>query len=404
MIRGTFGFRIHRLALIVLTATAALLLYTASPVFSGPYLDSAHGNNTYGVNRARTEGLGYGRGNCAHCHEQHASIGGQQITPRDFMVFNNYLVSECNLICYWCHSAVGGAEQDVDNYPYSVNFGGAPEHYGNIGVQFCGQDSQYANCGSNHNLVAIRNLLKVKRAEWGLPANLGPCGACHNPHLAQRNWNVEIEAGKLKTAMSRPSDHESLWGDDETERMSSYAISVGGVYRAPFYGGNPAIVYEPAGNTTSDGSNMPDYVTFCLDCHKDPQYDPERGATVKAIDWTADRHGEYPANTCNQGIAFEGTLKAPYVDSANSNYVLSCTDCHEPHGAKRKPHLIRRWINGVFVAEDTGTCDSIADWFATCEKCHNIPSDHNLWGACDVCHGHGKTFPGAGPCNNEPTF
>lgn len=400
MIRGTFEFRIHRLALIVLTATVALLLYAVNPGFAGPYLDSAHGSSTYGVNRDRTAAVGYATGNCAHCHEQHGSIGGEVLGPHEYALFYDFVTTRCDLFCYWCHRGMNSEGQAVVNYPYSVNFGGATQHYANIREQFCALDSQFANCGSSHDLKAIRDFMEGK---WGFGSSPDPCSGCHNPHLVQRDWEVEIAQGKLKTAISRPSDHNNLWGDDIDERMSSYNN-----YQAPYYGNGPWSPengpFEPAGNTTSDGSNMPDYVTFCLDCHKDPQYDQERGATVKAIDWTADRHGEYLANTCNQGIAFEGTLKAPYVDSANSNYVLSCTDCHEPHGAKRKPHLIRRWINGVLVAEDTGTCDEIADWYATCQTCHNIPVDHDQWGGCGVCHGHGYRFYGAGPCNNEPTF
>lgn len=45
---------------------------------SGPYLDSAHGNSTYGVNRSSISTFGYSKGNCVHCHEQHASIGGAE--------------------------------------------------------------------------------------------------------------------------------------------------------------------------------------------------------------------------------------------------------------------------------------------------------------------------------------
>ncbi|HDL98909.1 MAG TPA: hypothetical protein ENH16_04925, partial [Desulfobacteraceae bacterium] len=53
-----------------------LILSCAGRVMAGPYLNSVHGNNTIGVNRSTMAAAGYARGNCAHCHEQHASVNG----------------------------------------------------------------------------------------------------------------------------------------------------------------------------------------------------------------------------------------------------------------------------------------------------------------------------------------
>jgi len=409
------------LALIVLTATVALLLYAVNSGLAGPYLNSAHGNNTYGVNRARTAGFGYARGNCAHCHEQHASIEGQALAspaPYNFALFYDDVIGICNLFCFTCHSG-NATWQPTVNYPYARNFGGSPDFYPNIYQQFCDADSLPAVCGSRHHLGQIRNgLLSPVGQAWGFSDDPNPCVACHNPHADQRNHPVADVSGggKLNTAIRRPSHYKStdpkdfLWGDDDNrpgkpERMDEYAASVGGTYQSPYYGNTTGTKYEPSGNASpSDGSDLPNYVTFCLDCHQYAQYDPERGATVEAIDWsssTGDRHGGYPANDCNQGPTFEGTLRAPY-DSAGSNYVLSCTDCHEPHGTKQRLHLIRRWINGEIVDADTGTCDEIADWVATCQRCHDVP--HPTWGGCGVCHGHGVKWEGAGECFDKPTF
>jgi hypothetical protein len=402
-----FTFSIFNFVSVVLAA--ALLFFTAVPVFAGSYLDSAHGSSTYGVNRDRTAAVGYATGNCAHCHEQHGSIEGAVLGPHDYLLFYDFVTTRCNLFCYWCHREMNSEGQAVTNYPYSVTFGGATQHYGNIYNQFCAEDSTFENCGSNHDLAAIRNFI---RNRWGFPSEPDPCAGCHNPHIAQRNWEVEITGGKLKTAISRPTDHENLWGDDEGERMDDILtiLGGGGIYQSPYYRDTTSGRYEPDGFTGEPsggwGSNMPDYVSFCLDCHQYQQYDPIRGQNVKKIVWdsSGDRHGAYPSNTCNQGASFEGTLRPPYDDTANSTYVLSCTDCHEPHGAKRKLHLIRRYINGELVAEDTGTCDELADWSAVCQRCHNLAPGHEQWGGCDVCHGHGVTFPGAGPCNGQPTF
>jgi hypothetical protein len=263
---------------------------------------------------------------------------------------------------------------------------------------------------------------------------LFPCVACHSPHAAQKNYPVVIDGeGKLNTAIRRPSHYKStnsadlLWGDDANERMSSYASSVGGTYQAPYYADTTSGRYEPDGSLVEPsggwGSNTPDYVTFCMDCHQYAQYDPERGTSVDVIKWgppwcsadDADRHGAYPSNTCSVSGFPEGTLKAPYVDSPESNYVLSCLDCHEPHATHTRLHLIRRMINGGAVAGDASPCDEDGgtDWPTICEKCH----DWSHSGSCNdaACHGdiadyigmskmHGSIRAPSVDCPSTPMF
>jgi len=372
------------------------------------YTDSAHGNIDpgYGVNRSGTD---YDIGDCAHCHEtfEDSICGVNQL-----MLFYDPYINKCDLFCYRCHSDLFYAEQPVTNYPYCVTFGGGTAFYPNIRKQFCSSYSLYVNCGSKHNLWQIREVIK-NDPDWGFSADPSPCVACHPPHAAQRNHPVEIDGeGKLNTAIRRPEHYKNtnpqylLWGDDANERMSSYASSVGGTYQAPYYGSNPSSTYEPANNSTSDGSNLPDYVTFCMDCHVNQQDDPERGENVKAINWSNSIHGASPANngdTCSYEGG-EGSLKPPYTDDPN-NYVLSCLDCHEPHGTDRRLHLIRRFINGQDTGADTGICDNEDDYVAICQTCHEVP--HPNLGGCvaTMCHGHESTVcAGSGSCQDKPCF
>jgi hypothetical protein len=335
------------------------------------------------------------------------------------MLFHDDYVGIGNMFCFQCHRNADIGFGVVINNPYCVNFGGySPAYYTSVKKQFINDNSKPANCGSRHQLGNVRNFIKNNAKGWGFNSDANPCVACHPPHAAQRNHPVAIDgAGKLNTAIRRPSHYKTnsadlLWGDDEGERMSDYAAQFTnpvGEYQAPYYGNGPwdpeAGPFEPAGDSTSDGSNLPDYVTFCLDCHQYAQYDSERSAEqpaygyVKAIDWssTGDRHGAAPANTCNAGSSYEGTLKAPYSDYDNSNYVLSCLDCHEPHGTHKRLHLIRRMINGQLVdAQSTvdpleEACDQSTDWAEICEKCHNWP--HPGWGSCNGPECHGKLMP-----------
>jgi hypothetical protein len=326
---------------------------------------------------------------------------------------------ECDLFCFECHSA-SPEPQQVTNYPYSVNFGGLSTlFYENIKEQFCNVDSVHVNCGSRHNLRNVRESVISNAHGWGFSSDPDPCVACHPPHAAQQNYPVAIQGGKLNTAIRRPSHYKSqdsdkmLWGDGDNERMYDYATSVGGTYQAPYYGNTSDTQFEPSGNASpSDGSDLPDYATFCLDCHQYQQYDSERGESVIDIDWSTsgDRHGGYPANDCTSPLQNEGSVRAPYTDFPYSNYVLSCLDCHEPHGTQKRFDLVRRMINGEDVASVNkdvwGACE-VQDWLPICDRCHTIDEDHRNDAACPSCHYHGALdnagAPGTG-CNGRPLF
>ncbi len=362
------------------------------------HADSAHGNESYGVNRLNA---GYDIGDCAHCHE---TFDPSTCGVNNFMLFFDEILAACAVGCTSCHSN-SATWQATENFPYAVNFGGAsPIWYGNIYTQFCSANSMPANGGSRHHLGQIWSVIKNNAYDWGFNSDPHPCVACHPPHHAQQNHPVAIVGGKLNTAIRLPSRYKNtdaadlLWGDDEGERMSDYAAQLAipdGEYQAPYYGDTSdpdwEVSYEPAGDATSDGSNLPDYVTFCMDCHQYAQYDLDANEDVKAIKWgppwceadEADIHGAAHANTRDAGsiacMATEGPLRPPYDthEPGPSNYVLSCLDCHEPHGTYQRPHLIRVKINGGVVADGS--------FVEICQKCHDM---NHPDGACNGCHGH----------------
>jgi hypothetical protein len=328
------------------------------------------------------------------------------------MLFFDDISAACAVGCMSCHSN-SITWQPTVNFPYAVNFGGAsPIWYGNINAQFCSANSSTVNCGSRHHLGQIWSVIKNDAHGWGFNSDPHPCVACHPPHHAQRNHPVEIDGeGKLNTAIRRPEHYNNadaadllLWGDDEGERMSDYATQPAipdGEYQAPYYGDTSdpdwEVSYEPAGDATSDGSNLPDYVTFCMDCHVNPQYNPDTGENVKAIVWDythgqyPDIHGAAPANTRDAGsigcMATEGSLKPPYdtYEPNPSNYVLSCLDCHEPHGTYKRLHLIRLKINGEAVGVDSSPCDQ-STCHGTFEGFHGSRFECASDPGCDSLH------------------
>ncbi len=409
-----------------------LTLLFSGPARAGDYLLSAHGSSTTGVSRPVMKTAGYSQGNCANCHEQHASVGGVTITPSPYTLFaNNFKTSaipgsyvESDDFCFSCHDSPASV-QAVTNYDYSKVFGGSTSGTGPASIMAAFNQLSY------HNLNDVLNFTAPTFSWFTSYSN--PCNACHNPHKARRNWSAPTDV--TLSVISRPSDHFSLWGTTAAQTM-------GGVYGPqyePPYSSNPS--REPAtSSAATGGANTPDYVALCTDCHNSSNtiYSTTLGRNLIQIDWnsatTGDQHGEYPYPISTS----TRVLKAPYLTNGSqnsTNYVLSCLNCHEPHGSPNITLLRRRANGGDLVGtidalfnppgtgtndsnrklgylcmrchqQDSGTGDSTGNppkWETVhhyvnnhpyfqrggpCWRCHNGPS----WPiACDKCHFHGGT-------------
>jgi len=384
----------------------SFILFGSGFAHAGPYTDSAHGDAANGVNRTSTSE--YCTGNCAHCHEQHAMIGGAEPAPDSggtgsysdeyhHLLFRKSYTSQTDTICYDCHGTGTGYTTGIDNYSYSKNFGGNNANYDSTIKAAFDHSSTSAGPGSSHYLddivSEILNATSLQTANgtlWKLKNNSdpslnprNPCDACHNPHIAQRSCNLPGSYDPAKSAISRPSDHNNLWGDGDTdERMDNYP----GTYQAPYWY-NSVTYFEPySTNTTQTGSNLPDYVTFCTDCHNtnntiystNPRL-PGQPRNLEQINWsssTGDLHGQRNS-TANK-------LRNPY----STNKVLSCLDCHEPHGSTTNVYLLRTEINGVAGVSVPDTSDD--SWQNLCfGKCHNERHTHK--NNCSNCHKHNGT-------------
>jgi hypothetical protein len=241
---------------------------------------------------------------------------------------------------------------------------------------------------SFHDLAKVRNYAR-DNADWGtwVTDNTNACVICHDQHLAQKNFPVEINTGGgVKTALRRGNDYPgNLWGDepaaapdDVPEMMSDLMSDWGTTYHAPFRadsGREPG----PAGSTIDDGSNLPNYVWACAEtCHRlsAKGREPVNWETTTTSEWpgTPSAHGKLSANGGGFGI-----LKPPYgngYDSDNrGSFVLSCTDCHEPH-ASTNSALLRTTVNGESGLEAYQGTSANSRWLYFCEACHEIyPQD-----------------------------
>ena len=409
-----------------------LLLPAAA--LAGAYLLSAHGSSSIGVARPAMTSAGYGQGNCAHCHGMHDSLGGVEPAPAGgapspytlFAGSSNPTIRPYDVtsnFCFNCHSGTGSAQQ-VTNYDYSQRFGG--------GDSTGPQDIMAAfnlnpnNQGSYHNLGDIKTFVGNNSGTypWFSSSYSNPCDGCHNPHLAKRNW-VAIPSN---SAISKPSgvNHFSLWGEASPQLMSAYS------YEAPystFQTTYVAAYREPNAGSTTDGSITPDYAGFCTDCHNSTNTITSTSlGTLKKIDWSAagDKHGGYARDY--NGTTPPNNFRNPYagIASSKANLVLSCLDCHEPHGSPNIM-LLRRRINGENVGTDglvtTGNAESMG---YVCRRCHmddaiayqaiptisfwgthalnnweyvhHLTTDHPyVQSQCGSCHPGGGAPPGSDP-------
>lgn len=378
---------------------------------SGPYLNSAHGNYNpgYGVLRTSlsTPPNDYGRGNCVHCHEQHASIGGSELSPtggpdkyalmsKNFntsKTINPYLQSDS--VCFYCHYGVGTYQTPAfSNYSYSATFGGCS-------IANC----PTANIFDAFNGLSYHNMYDIYRFITGLsgshpnfsnfPSDSNPCSGCHNIHIAKRSCGKPSGSfDTTKSAISKPSDHSNLWGDAAGEKMSNYTTG----YQAPYNSAIPT--YEPDGSAISDPSKLPDYVTFCTDCHNATNT-INSTLLVRSLykfNWANEIHGGGAANNVARVEMY-----APYQDAQLGTYVLACTDCHEPHGSPNN-YLVRKQVNNGTVTVTNygaGTCSPNAnfnrEWVCLCQRCHtNLQTDsihtHPTGLGCAKCHPGGGTY------------
>lgn len=391
------------------------------------HADSAHGNNDpgYGVNRSGTPDTGeYDIGECVHCHDAYDGV----ICQAPLMLFSTPLYTQQNTsFCFECHKLPSNSVQVgmPNQRSYAYKFGGdtdtCPGHIkqafnfisenGNSRPDVCGSDN-----GSAHHLTSIRDFLQGR---WGFSdalAEINPCEGCHNPHRAQQHFYPVGSQGT--SPISLPSTHDGDWGvygGDTTERMASYASP--DTYLAPYYFGGTN--HEPEGNSTDDGSNMPDYVTFCTDCHNESNtiYSNQLDRDLYQFDWAAEKHGRAAAS---DGSGYTD-LRSPYEDVESGTYVMSCTDCHEPHGASNT-HLIRGEVNRFQPSipggrgEWTNLCEAchverghddefsphykIIQQTGACTICHSVPDLNNV--PCTNCHYHGGSF--TTPYNTYKTF
>jgi len=338
-----------------------LLLFVPSAGNTATYSESAHGDPGYGVLRSSMPST-YAQGNCGHCHEQHEAAKSGLLFATNFSGKMTNPYTAADNACFQCHQDASSQSGGITNNNYSATFGGATAESDSIMDAF--------NQSSYHNLYDIQQYITGSRGTKSFSnfsALYNPCSGCHNAHLAKAN--KRSTGDPTETVMSKPSDHENLWGDDNgtTELMTSYGTG----YQPPLYDGSTTLL-EPDGLSTSattQAGKTPNYNAFCTDCHNSTNviYSTELGRNLRTFDWSQEVHGE---DTASDDSSWSAEMRSPYSDSNLGSYVLSCMDCHEPHGSSNA-YLIRTSINAGSVSLPSGS----SNWDNVCSRCHAAVDD-----------------------------
>ncbi|MFZ5799460.1 MAG: cytochrome c3 family protein [Thermodesulfobacteriota bacterium] len=340
---------------------------------TNPYLDSAHGSPEEGVLRQEKAREGFARANCSHCHDFHGesdssgSSGGRNKAYPYTLYAQNFdsktrtgVYTEPVNICFSCHNANGSAMR--------LSAGEFSKTYG-CGTLAGPTDILAAfNQKSRHNLYDIWKHLDTenKNYPW-VTKETNPCSACHNPHLARNHSDNPRDAAF--SSLSRPGDHSSLWTQSMGDAFATQ-------YEPPFCSNEDN--REPAATSRDDLARaaMVDYVTFCTDCHdaRKPVNSTPFERNLLRIDWSL--NGEvHGGKAASAALA----VKPPYLVDNRRNYVLSCLDCHDPHGSANSA-LLRNWVNGgkllgsialpLTTLPGTGTDTQNTEMGFLCMRCH----------------------------------
>lgn len=292
-----------------------------------PYTNSAHGNSTSGVMRSHLDAQysTFSRGNCAHCHEQHASLGGGEPAPVDggpdsYLVFTEWSNDYYNAFCNKCHDGTAPAP-GADNIAASYN---KTYKHPTIGVHSPTEEG--STLGTNRH---------------------GYCIDCHMPHTAKKPAHTPPGNTVASTSPIRDT-----WGVEPTFSPPGTPPADSEVLSTPTYTKVNPITKE---------------YQLCLKCHSSYAYgsmppyqitDPTKRETDQGKEFNPYNYCFHPV-TGTAGVTqwknptirtYRTTLlKAPWKDNLDAR--MYCSDCHGdadagtpkgPHGSNKK-YILKAW-------------------------------------------------------------
>lgn len=347
---------------------------------------------------------------CAGCHDlsrKHINPGTQNTRLK-----SGYENDQSNSNCNSCHASGKSAVAAPQFYTNSADYENSAHKdklcsdchdvHGSAGAYTAMTRGSKQNLCSQCHTSHQGHALGVPFGKDGKTYSL-ECVSCHNVHIITGMYSA---AESNKSPLSKFTNNTAVWGAAAGQKMSDYASAGGGTYRTP------------KGDSLT-GEQLPDYVSYCLDCHATPQSEfGQHGG----ISWGGNEpHGLNSANVPNGYGVFPDIWSAAKADGwdgddvvgpeawpaiprgrgdqlwsrgpfnheeriAGANFILSCSDCHVTHesgiGAK-----LRSTVNNS---------PGSTIWNTECNACHWYYSDWHAGMSCGnaSCH-QNKRIPGS---------
>ena len=347
---------------IALCLVFAAALGLVPQVFAGPYTDSAHGNSVSGVDRSSIDVKysGFAKGNCSHCHELHASLGGDEPEPSGSAGNPSLRFAPEEELCQSCH----------DGSPVSPN----------IQIEFSKLYSHPVTTYRDRHTLAI-----AEKGQSGLPYRGTnrhvECSDCHEPHSVQGATHSapgNLVSGVLLGSWGVEPNTETLWQPP----LSSAEITPATMeYQICFKCHSYYALQDFDGITTLLGPSGVPITDQAMEFSKaNRSVHPVRVALN-------DQTGSY-----NPSALGNSKMKAPW-NLNSGNQTMYCSDCHGnnaatpvgPHGSSN-PFLLegnRSWPfkpagGKLWTLADVKNNQNSWNTRLLCAKCHTLLVSNNF--------------------------
>ncbi len=390
-------------------------ILTPSPApCAGVYRSSAHGDKTNGVSRKGLNDItlnDYAAGNCAHCHEQHASVRGAEPAPNAPAGPANYLGMHQEAsspgaeqsLCLHCHSLAGAANNQSSGAPDDIQ----------SDIQKINNHDPTLSETSHRNKETLLQIAADKHIE---------CTDCHNPHAAGKTLHHAHDG-------SHPLDPVTTATPTNTISATSPLFQATGA--AQDYSGATSNWSQPSQGSYSRQNATKEY-EICFKCHAGANSNVTTWGGAAAAAWTDVGLEFNPNNQAyhpivrsltagNSAALAASQLVAPWIANAGTQ-TMYCSDCHESDSGLAGPHgsAIKWMLAGTNKAwpykstANNGDSDATPDYIDLtdttglfCRNCHPTPTSTNsvhtkvnhqttLKGRCLNCHirvPHGGKIP-----------
>jgi len=303
--------------LVLLVAAGGIFIYSkVVNATGGAYILTKHGSTVSGVDRSNIDSRynEYGKGECNHCHDLHASFGGYEPNPVDGGA-NGYMIftENNNEFCWTCHR--------------TFNLNGKPKGWGFY--SFYQGETIYLN--SSHGNPAVNQNMR-----W--PGLTGSANDPIWPRMADRS-TISNQAG---LCLNCHTPH-GIKGRHDTGTV-------------------------PIGIGTQDGLIPHQLIAreevLCENCHD------VSGPAVTDIQYEIDKRTMGGSGHPVDDTSLAGVHTVDEAIPVTSRHV-ECYDCHNPHAGKSNSKLEGiRYIDIDGVVRDPALGARQPYVYEVCFKCH----------------------------------